>query len=93
MVLVFNDKRYGLIEWKQMRDFGRSSNISFGNPDFVKFAESFGCRGVCVKSTGELLPALQQAKGSNVPVITDCPVDYQENIRLTDRLGQLVCPL
>lgn len=93
IVLIFHDDRYGLIEWKQIRDFGRASHVAFGNPDFVKLAEAFGCRGVRIEATSELLPALREARSAKVPVIIDCPVDYRENLRLTEKLGQLVCPL
>lgn len=91
--LVFNDSRYGLIEWKQRQRFGRPSNIEFGNPDFLKFADAFGCLGIRIEQTSELLPALESAKKSKVPVIIDCPVDYRENLKLTEKLGNLVCPI
>jgi acetolactate synthase I/II/III large subunit len=91
--LIFHDGGYGLIEWKQRNLYGRPSHVTFGNPDFVKFAESFGCRGVRIGATGELLPALEEAKSSDVPVIIDCPVDYGENLKLTEKMGQIVCPI
>jgi acetolactate synthase-1/2/3 large subunit len=93
IVVMFRDDRYGLIEWKQRSQFGRPSHIDFGNPDFVKFADSFGCRGVRIEATQELLPAIREAKRSKVPVVIDCPVDYRENLKLTEKLGKLVCPL
>ena len=48
-VVIFHDDRYGLIEWKQRNQFGRPSHIEFGNPDLIKFAESFGCRGIRIE--------------------------------------------
>ncbi len=93
IILIWNDSKYGLIEWHQMRNFGRSSHIDFNNPDFVKYAESFGAKGYRIESTEQLLPTLQQAIADNTVVIIDCPVDYSENMKLTEKLGELVCPI
>jgi acetolactate synthase-1/2/3 large subunit len=93
VILIFNDSKYGLIEWHQMRHFGRSSNIDFNNPDFVKFAESFGAKGYCLERTEDLVPTLQRALADETVVIIDCPVDYSENMKLTAKLGELVCPI
>ncbi len=93
VVLIWTDSAYGLIKWKQEMRFGRESNIGFKNPDFVKFAESFGAEGCRVSSTEELLEALTSALRSEKVSVIDCPVDYSENLRLTARLGELVCPL
>lgn len=93
VVLIFNDGKYGMIEWKQMNQFGHSFGMTFGNPDFVKYAESFGCVGLRVRKTEDLLPTLKEA--INIPnvVMVDVPVDYSENFELSNRLGKLVCPL
>ncbi len=93
VVLVWNDGGYGLIEWKQQIHFQRSAHVRFGNPDLVKYAESFGARGYRVSSAPELLPVLERALADNAVSIIDCPVDYTENLKLTERLGEMVCPL
>ncbi|MFQ5457892.1 MAG: thiamine pyrophosphate-dependent enzyme, partial [Myxococcota bacterium] len=91
--LVFRDGSYGLIRWKQLRRFGRESHVSIGNPDFVRLAEAFGCRGYRVGGPGELGPILKEALAQKVPTVIDCPVDYEENMKLTEELGALVCPI
>ncbi|NNJ94641.1 MAG: acetolactate synthase large subunit, partial [Halobacteria archaeon] len=92
VILIWNDSSYGLIEWKQMNHYQRISNVRFDNPDFVKYAESFGANGYRVERTGDL-PAILEAALSNGGVsIIDCPVDYRENVKLTEQLGTLVCP-
>lgn len=91
VIVVWNDSKYGLIKWKQDIHFGRESHIDFTNPDFVKFAESFGAKGYRVNSASELLPTLKQAIADNTVVIIDVPVDYSENMKLTKKLGKLVC--
>ncbi|WJW75460.1 acetolactate synthase large subunit [Thiohalobacter sp. IOR34] len=93
VILIWNDGGYGLIEWKQMNQFRRISHVRFGNPDFVRYAESFGARGFRVEHTGELMPILREALASDRLCVIDCPVDYGENLKLTEKLGKLVCPL
>ena len=85
--------RYGLITWHQLRHFGRPSHIAFKNPDFVKYAESFGAKGYRVEKAADLVPTLKRAFDDNTVVIIDCPVDYAENMKLTSRLKELKSPL
>jgi acetolactate synthase-1/2/3 large subunit len=92
VILIWSDSSYGLIEWKQMKQFGRSSNVHFNNPDFVKYAESFGAKGYRVERTEDLPTILKEALTNDVASVIDCPVDYRENIKLTEQLGSLVCP-
>lgn len=93
VVLVWTDSQYGLIKWHQDRRFGRSSHIDFNNPDFVRYAESFGARGFKVESTEDLVPTLEEALNCGTVAVVDCPVDYAENMKLTSKLGELVCPI
>jgi acetolactate synthase-1/2/3 large subunit len=93
VILIWNDSGYGLIEWKQMNQFGRKSNVDFNNPDFVTYAESFGAKGYRIKNSEELLPTLKKALDDNTVSVIDCPVDYSENLKLTNKLGEMVCPI
>ena len=93
VTLIFNDGGYGLIEWKQFNHFGTSSFIKFGNPDFVKFAESMGLKGYRVESTQDLIPTLEEAFRQEVPTVIDVPVDYGENLRLSQKSGDLSCQI
>ncbi len=93
IVLIWNDSEYGLIRWHQMRHCGRPSHVDFKNPDFVMFAESFGAKGYRVEAADELAPTLKQAIADDTVVIIDCQVDYSENMKLTEKLGDLVCPM
>jgi acetolactate synthase-1/2/3 large subunit len=86
VVLIWRDDGYGVIRWKQQIRYGRTSSVDFGNPDFVRYAESFGAVGYRVQDPSELRPILVQALKSRVPAVIDCPVDYTENLRLTERL-------
>ena len=93
VTLIFNDEAYGLIEWKQMNGFGRPAHIDFTNPDFVKYADAFGAKGYRVEGSDELVPILNDAFSQDVPSVIDCPVNYAENLRLTEALGHLTCPI
>lgn len=92
VILIWNDSEYGLIKWHQLRHFGRESHIGFRNPDFVKYAEAFGAKGYRVEAADELLPALRQALKDETVAIVDCPVDYSENMKLSEKLGQVAAP-
>jgi acetolactate synthase-1/2/3 large subunit len=89
VVLVWVDGGYGLIGWKQDILFGRRSAVSFGNPDFVQLAESFGAAGYQIGAADELLPTLRKALADDGVSVIACPVDYAENARLVERLGML----
>lgn len=93
VTLIFNDGGYGLIEWKQYNHFGESNFVHFGNPDFVKFAESMGLKGYRVTSALDLIPTLKTALEQEIPAVIDCPVDYRENYRFTQKAGDLTCKI
>ena len=90
VIMIWNDSEYGLIKWHQQRRFGRTGFVDFTNPDFVKYAESFGAKGYRVEKAEDLFPTLQQAFDDGTVVVIDVPVDYSENMRLTEKLGKLV---
>lgn len=93
VVLIWNDSGYGLIEWKQLNQFGRPSHVDFENPDFIQLAESFGAKGYRIELANQLLPTLKAALAEDTVSIIDCPVDYSENLRLTETLGELAIHL
>ena len=93
VVLIWNDSEYGLITWHQLRRFGRPSHIKFNNPDFVKYAESFGAKGYRIERAADLVPTLKQALADDTVAIIDCPVDYSENMKLTEKLATLKSPV
>lgn len=89
VVLIWEDGGYGLIEWKMDLELGDHYYVKFGNPDVVSYAESFGAKGYRINSADELLPTLKTALDGDGVSLISCPVDYSENLQLTDRLGQL----
>lgn len=89
VVLLFHDDSYGLIKWKQLDQYGYSECVDFSNPDFVKLAEAMHCKGYRVSAAEELLPTLEAAFADDVPAVVDCPVDYRENVKLSQALHEL----
>jgi acetolactate synthase-1/2/3 large subunit len=91
--MIWSDGTFGLIEWKQQNRFGQPFATRFDNPDWVKLAEAYGAMGLRVTKDDDLQEVLDRAFKADRPVVIDCPVDYSENIKLTERLGKLVCPI
>ena len=89
VVVIWRDNGYGLIDWKQRNTFGRPYAVEFDNPDFVDFARSFGIPGFRPESADDLYPTLMRALELDGPSVIDVPIDYAENVRLTERLGAL----
>jgi len=82
VVLILEDFAYGMIRWKQAVDDFPDFGLTFGNPDFVKYAESYGAKGSRVESTDDLIPTLQRAfKGGGAHLVV-VPIDYSENTRV-----------
>jgi acetolactate synthase I/II/III large subunit len=82
VVLILEDSAYGMIRWKQAVDKFPDWGLTFGNPDFVRYAESYGATGHRVKRTDDLVPTLEAAfKDTGVHLVT-VPIDYVENTRV-----------
>ena len=89
--IIFNDGGYGLIEWKQQQRYGESAFIDFSNPNFVDLAQSMGLKGYEVTSVQDFIPTLKDALAQTVPTVLNCPVDYRENLRFSQKAGELTC--
>ena len=91
--LVWEDGEYGLIKWKQEATYGKHSHVHFQNPDLVELSRAFGCHALRVEKTDDLRAALREARDiEERPSVVIVPVDYDENLKLTRELGDLVCP-
>jgi acetolactate synthase I/II/III large subunit len=87
-VVIFRDGGYNMVAFQQQLLYGRTSGTDFGNPDFVKYAESLGCVGMRVNTPDELLPTIRKALETPGMVIVDVPTDYSKNVEI----GQHVIP-
>ena len=91
VVLILQDDAYGMIRWKQAVEKFADFGLTFGNPDFVKYAESYGARGARVESTEAFIPTLQAAFDAGGVHLVTAPIDYSENVRvLVEELGSRV---
>jgi acetolactate synthase-1/2/3 large subunit len=82
VVLILNDSSYGMIRWKQAVDHFPDFGLTFGNPDFVKYAEAYGAKGSRVTGVEDLIPTLEQAFQAGGVHLVDVPIDYSENTRV-----------
>ncbi len=89
VILIWVDNAYGLISWKMDLELGHNVDTTFGNPDFVAYAESFGAVGYRVNAADELLPTLRVALADETVSVVACPVDYSANGELIRSLGEL----
>ncbi|MFM9937294.1 MAG: acetolactate synthase large subunit [Novosphingobium sp.] len=84
-VLIINDSSYGMIRWKQANmgftDFG----LTYGNPDFVKYAEAYGAHGHRVESAAHLKEIIAHCRDTPGVHLIDCPIDYSENDQILNK--------
>ncbi|MDQ6975165.1 MAG: acetolactate synthase large subunit [Mariprofundaceae bacterium] len=93
VVMVWEDHAYGLIAWKQQNQFGHHTDLHFGNPNWMLLAESFGWSGHQVEKSIDLQNALHTAFSETGPSLIIIPIDYRENMKLTERMGNIVCSI
>ena len=84
VVLVWVDNGFGLISWKQQLEWGRHTELSFGNPDWEGLAKCFGWHGHTCTASADLLGILETAFEEPGPSLVAMPVDYRENLRIAD---------
>ncbi|MEE8244306.1 MAG: acetolactate synthase large subunit [Pseudomonadales bacterium] len=93
VMLVWEDHEYGLIAWKQTNEFGRHTDLSFDNPDWLQLTSAFGWGGHYCDKSSELQDTLQTAFAEPGPSLVVIPIDYAENMALTKKLGELTCTI
>lgn len=92
VVLILNDNGYGMIKWKQDHMGFPSYGLDFCNPDFVKYAQSYGAQGHRIKRADELVSVLERAFVVGGVHLVEVPIDYRENVKVfTKELEGKVC--
>lgn len=86
--IVWNDNaHYDMVKFQEeMKYNGESAGVTFGNIDIVKYAESFGAKGLRVTTPDQLDKILDEAFATEGPVVVDIPVDYSHNYELGSQL-------
>jgi acetolactate synthase-1/2/3 large subunit len=93
VTLIIVDGAYGMIRWKQAVDRFPDFGMTFGNPDFVKYAESYAAHGHQVRTADELAPTLEAAFAAGGVHLVAAPIDYSENMRVfVDELASTIAP-
>ena len=82
VVVILNDNAYGMIRWKQSVDNFPDFGMTFGNPDFVRYAQAYGAKGSRVTSVEDLVPTLESASAGGGVHLVEIPIDYSENTRV-----------
>ncbi|MGI9326064.1 MAG: acetolactate synthase large subunit [Pseudomonadales bacterium] len=93
VMMVWEDGGYGLIKWKQHNEFKRHTDLSFGNPDWLGLAAAFGWHGHYCSDSSALASTLEAAFAQAGPSLVVVPVDYRENPKLTEKLGQITATI
>ena len=84
-VLILRDDAYGMIKWKQNNmGFGEHS-LNFGNPDFVKYAESYGAQGHRINHQDDLYPTIEKCVNGKGVHLIDIPVNYTLNDQILNK--------
>jgi len=89
VMMVWEDREYGLIAWKQEAAFGKHTDLAFSNPDWGALAAAFGWHSHEVHDAADLRGELEAAFHEGGPSLVVIPIDYRENMLLTQRLGEI----
>lgn len=92
-MMVWEDNAYGLIAWKQSNEFGRHTDLSFGNPEWLGLAAAFGWHGHRCENSADLEGVLRRSFEEPGPSLVVIPIDYRENPKLTKKLGELTATI
>ncbi len=92
-MMVWEDKAYGLIAWKQWAEFGKHTDLAFTNPKWEMLADAFSWHYQGVNNSVDLHAAMETAAEHKGPSLIVVPIDYDENKKLTERLGELTCSI
>jgi acetolactate synthase-1/2/3 large subunit len=81
VVLILNDNSYGMIRWKQAGSGFEDWGLEYNNPDFVKYAESYGAHGHRITSVTGFSETVDRAYREGGVHLIDLPVDYSQNVK------------
>jgi len=94
VILVLNDNAFGFIKWEQQAKSFQDFGLDYSNPDFVKYAESYGAVGMRVKKGDNLSVLLREAFSLKTVVLIECPIDYSVNYEMFSKeLANIVCKM
>jgi acetolactate synthase-1/2/3 large subunit len=93
VMMVWEDNEYGLIAWKQTNEFGRHTDLAFGNPEWLGLAARFSWHGHYCSESADLKATLETTLSEEGPSLVVISIDYRENELLTKKLGEITAKL
>lgn len=78
-VIILNDNAYGMIKWKQEGMGFENFGLEYNNPDFVKYAESYGAIGHRPTNDNEVIKTIEHCLSTDGVHLIDLAVDYSLN--------------
>jgi acetolactate synthase I/II/III large subunit len=85
--VIWENRQYGSIVWKQDKKFGRHFGVDFTNPDFVKLADAFGMPAWRCEATEDFSKHLRHALTLDLPSLIVLPIDYSIDVAISEELG------
>jgi acetolactate synthase-1/2/3 large subunit len=85
--VIWENRQYGSIVWKQDKKFGRHFGTDFANPDFVQLAGAFGMPAWRIAGVDDFGPTLRHALDLDVPSLIVLPIDYSVDVAISEELG------
>jgi len=79
VIIILRDDAYGMIKWKQSNMGFNDYGLDYGNPDFVKYVESYGGKGWRIEAASELQGQIEKCLAEPAVHLIDVPVDYSLN--------------
>jgi thiamine pyrophosphate-dependent acetolactate synthase large subunit-like protein len=75
VIVVMNNRQYGMIRVEQMMENYENYGTDLVNPDFAAYAEACGAVGVRVEKPEDLGPAITAGLASKEVVVIDVATD------------------
>jgi acetolactate synthase-1/2/3 large subunit len=85
--VIWENRQFGSIVWKQEKKFGRHFGTDFANPDFVALAGAFGMPAWRIEAVEDFAPTLRRALDLDVPSLVVLPIDYSMDVAISEELG------
>jgi acetolactate synthase-1/2/3 large subunit len=85
--VIWENRQFGSIVWKQDKKFGRHFGTDFTNPDFVRLADAFGMPAWRCEAVDDLGRRLRHALTLDLPSLIVVPIDYSIDVSISEELG------
>ncbi|KAH7126443.1 thiamine diphosphate-binding protein [Dactylonectria estremocensis] len=84
---IWNDGKYNMVEFQEVKKYGRSAGVDLGGMDFVKFAQACGAKGVRVDDSSDLESVMKEVLAYDGVCLVDVTIDYSQNQALMGEIS------